>query len=72
MKLRDFIGHIKHNSVFLNVFDLDRDIIFNGTIGEIKHNINALRYYDYKIYSIDVYGDNEFDLYIEEVKYKDD
>lgn len=67
MKLREFIGHIKHNSVILGVYDLDNDeIIFNGSIGESKHNIMILKYYDYEISSISCY-DNSFQLYIREV-----
>ena len=72
MRLRDFISHMKHNSVILGVCDLDNEeIVFNGSVGESKHNIMLLKYYDYEISSIKCYA-NEFHLYIRDVRYKRD
>ena len=68
MKIRDFIYHIKHNSVILTLYDLDNDeIIVSCSIGESKHNINLLRYYDYDINYIKCYV-NEFLVCIRGVK----
>ena len=39
MKLNEFINHIKHNSVYINISNKFNSSIYSGTIGEFKTSI---------------------------------
>lgn len=56
MKLYEFINHIKHNSVYINISNKFNHSIYSGTIGEFKtsvikdkiNNVNVKFIYPYK------------------------
>lgn len=39
MKLYEFINHIKHNKIYINITNKFNDSIYSGTIGEFKTSI---------------------------------
>lgn len=56
MKLNEFINHIKHNSVYINISNKFNNLLYSGTIGTYKtsvikdkiNNVNVKFIYPYK------------------------
>lgn len=66
MKLLDFVNHLKHNSIVINLYVKGVITIyaFKGTLGEFKHWVKAPVYYDFMIHHISCYN-KEFNIFIE-------
>lgn len=66
MKLNDFINHIKHNSLGIDIFT-EAKIEYLGTVGDFKNAIVKNKIGERKIYKIEPLA-NSLNIFLEKLE----